>query len=49
MKISKLTAFITAAACIGCFTGCGQKSKNDTSEKKQTVTEAAVEALLLAT
>ena len=46
MKISKLTAFITAAACIGCFTGCGQKSKNDTSEKKQTATEAAVEATM---
>ena len=47
MKISKLTALLAAAACIGCFTGCGKKSEKNSSENKtanDTSTAAAVEA-----
>lgn len=34
MKISKLTAFLAAAACISCLAGCEKKSEKSSSEKK---------------
>ena len=34
MKTSKLTAFLTAAACIGCFAGCGKQREKNSSENK---------------